>query len=217
MAGRERIVVVFDAVGDPAAFVQMAVSLAQGLDAEVLGVFLEEAEAMAMAELPFTSVVDAGGQLQPLGKETLEAAWRAAAGKARERLNRAADQARLPWAFEVTRGRLAAAMEKAQGARATLVAGHRAASRGVAAPVVAAADLPRADALARRAASLLRTEPVLCVLDTSEADPVRRAIQHCEQRHAPLLVVSSADPLWAGAALDDLRKRASLPILVLDE
>lgn len=217
MAERERVVVVFDAVSDPAAFAQVAASLAQAMNAELYGVFLEEADSLAMAELPFTSVVDTRGQLRPLGKETLEAAWRAAASKARERLNRAAEQAHLPWAFVVMRGRLAAAMQQSPGARATLVgSGRRTTAR--AAPVVVASSQERASAITNRIATLLPAGPMpsVCLLEATARDPAQRAMELCELRHPPLLILSTADPLWGESALEALRKQATLPILVLE-
>ncbi len=222
MVRRERFVVVFDSVGDPKALVRVATDLARAADAELHGIFLEETETLNMAELPFTSIVDDTGRVSPLGRDTLEAAWRAAAARARQRLNRAADDARLPWAFHVMRGRLATALEQAQGARATLVAPPTSVEKETSAAALILASSPEiADQLEQRARPLLGrqarlSQRVVDAPDEAAASSVAVMLQICEASEPPLLIVSAADPCLAGSALGALRRQSRVPILLFD-
>ena len=222
MVRRERFVVVFDSVGDPQAFVRVATDLARAADAELHGIFLEETETLNMAELPFTSIVDDTGRVSPLGKDTLEAAWRAAASRARQRLNRAADDARLPWAFHVMRGRLASALEEAQGARATLVAPPATVERErSAAALVLASRSDIADQLEQRARLLLGPQArvsrgLVDAASEGTTSTVASMLRLCAASEPPFLIVSAADPCLAGSGLGALRRQSRVPILLFD-
>lgn len=98
-----------------------AARLAQALEAEVLGIFVEEPSALRLAELPFTVLIEHSGRAQALDLEHLEALLRVAAARARADLHAAARRERVPVSFRVARGRLLLELSRAAAERDVIV------------------------------------------------------------------------------------------------
>jgi hypothetical protein len=85
--------------------ISLAESLSRALDAEVLGVYVEDEEIFIAASLPFTSTISPEtGEVRRLLPEDLERAFRASAEQLRRSLFGAGPGARAGWSLEVVRG-----------------------------------------------------------------------------------------------------------------
>lgn len=85
-----------------------AAEMAAHMQAEVLGVFVEDIDLLRMAALPFAQ------EFRPYASKgdrveisSMERQLRGQATKLREEMARAAEHARVPWSFRVARGRVA--------------------------------------------------------------------------------------------------------------
>ena len=107
--GIRRILVALDASPHSLAALQAAADLAAGLDAELLGLFVEDINLLRLAGLPFAREF---GQFSVSGRtidvDGLERQLRARAGLAQQAVARVAGRARVRWSFRVTRGSVAA-------------------------------------------------------------------------------------------------------------
>lgn len=102
-AGRV-LAVVEDAAG-AAAVLDAGCVLAQLLRRELELVFVENAAALAAAELSVTQVLTQGGLAwSPLAAADVERGWRAQAARLRELARRASAPRAVPWRLRVTRG-----------------------------------------------------------------------------------------------------------------
>lgn len=100
-----RILVALDASPDSRAAAEAAAELAALLEAEVQGLFVEDAELLRLVESPLARQVNlltaAPGGVEA---EDVESQLRVHAKKARAALGRSADRAGIPWSFRVARG-----------------------------------------------------------------------------------------------------------------
>ncbi len=107
-AYRRRVLVALDPCEvDPEDF-EASARLAAGLKAELVALFVEDANLIAAAGMPFARLIPAGCRdLVALDAAAMRRAIRVAEGRAREHLSRAAQRWQLEWSFEVTEVRQA--------------------------------------------------------------------------------------------------------------
>jgi hypothetical protein len=101
----ERVCVALDAAFSGSETLSVAASLAQELDAELAGFFLEDVNVLRAAALSFTCELGlASGRSRPLEVEAVERALRAQGDALKSALARAAEQLQLRWSFVTLRG-----------------------------------------------------------------------------------------------------------------
>jgi hypothetical protein len=101
-----------------------AAALARALGVELAGLFVEDANLVRLAGLPFARQIPvSGGPARPVEREALEAQLRALAAAARQDLARAASSVQVTWTFEVRRGALPAEVLAAAGEADLLLLG----------------------------------------------------------------------------------------------
>ncbi len=98
-----RILVALDVSEQSRAALEAAARLAGGLNAELVGLFVEDSDLLRMAELPVTRLVGARGT-GALDSAMLRRAFKVQAAEAREALERTAERWQIKWSFRVTRG-----------------------------------------------------------------------------------------------------------------
>ena len=107
-----RIWVALDESPRSLAALTAAAALAEGLDAELAGLFVEDVNLQHLFGLPFAREFSAlTGAGRPLSQADVERAWRHEAGILQRQLVEAAGRQRLRWSFRVARGRVLAEME----------------------------------------------------------------------------------------------------------
>lgn len=103
-----RILVALDASQPSLAALEAAVELATRLQAELLGLFVEDVNLLRLAGLPFASQIHLpSATIHPMNGPSLERELRAWAARVRQILAAAASQARVDWSFRVVRGHVA--------------------------------------------------------------------------------------------------------------
>lgn len=170
-AGRDRtaprVLVAMDGSAYGLAAVEAAVHLAAGLGAELLGLFVEDANLLRLAGLPVAREVPlscaAPRALDPLAMERL---LRAQADQVRQALAETAAQVSVAWSFRVARGHVVRASLESAGDSDLVVLGKE--------NPVAQAPAPRFAPRARAAAC-----PLLLVFDDSPSS--RRALETAAQ------------------------------------
>jgi len=104
-----RILVALDASKESLAALETAAGLAARLEAELVGLFVEDTDLLNLAALPFareaSTLWQSGRVMDP---ERLERELRAKAAMARQALARAAEALSVQWSFRMTRGRVEA-------------------------------------------------------------------------------------------------------------
>jgi nucleotide-binding universal stress UspA family protein len=116
MLAIRRILVALDASSSSMAALEAAVDMAVRMEAELLGIFVEDAELLRAAEftcareIPYPYVRPA-----PLSRTNLERALRTQAESARMALAGAAEKAQVPWSFRAVRGEVSPALLAAAG------------------------------------------------------------------------------------------------------
>lgn len=104
-----RIWVALDESPRSSAALAAAVTLAQELDAELAGLFVEDVDLQHLFGLPFAREFSAlTGAARPLSQGDVERAWRREAEALQRLLAEAAQRQRLRWSFRVARGRVSA-------------------------------------------------------------------------------------------------------------
>lgn len=100
-----RIVVALDASPQSLAALDFAMELASRLDAELIGIFIEDINLLRMAQLPFVREVGHySATLRPLDSPQIERQLRARARQVERAMTAAAHGERLRWSFRVARG-----------------------------------------------------------------------------------------------------------------
>jgi len=100
-----RILVALDASPHSVAALEAAAELAARLQAEVLGLYVEDVNLLRLAELPFTKEVCLPTTARrQLGVRDIERQFRAQAARMRRTLARHADRVHVRWSFQVSRG-----------------------------------------------------------------------------------------------------------------
>ena len=104
-----RILVALDASGASLAALEAAAQLAEQMEAELLGLFVEDINLLRLAGLPFAREVGfPSARTRRLESEDMERALRAQAARAQQSLVQAAERVRVRWSFRVARGMVAA-------------------------------------------------------------------------------------------------------------
>lgn len=102
-----RILVALDASPHSLAALEAAAELAARLEAELLGLFVEDINLLRLSELPFAQEVGLHtGARRELDRATMERALKVAALRAREAMAAAAGRRPVRWSFRVARGRV---------------------------------------------------------------------------------------------------------------
>jgi hypothetical protein len=111
MTGRiDRVVVTLDVTSENEAPIDTAVRLAARAHAPVHGVFVEDEDLLALANLPVSRQVTVGGRANSFTAETMELHLRLEAERARQELFAAAKRESVTCTFEVVRGAPTAAV-----------------------------------------------------------------------------------------------------------
>ncbi|MCA9971839.1 MAG: universal stress protein [Anaerolineales bacterium] len=122
-----RILVAVDASAASVAALEAAVSLASDLDAELVGLFVEDVNLVRLAELPAAQQVRLiSARAQPLDRDHVAQTLRGQAARARRALQAAADEADVPTEFHVVRGQVTAAVLAAAAEADLVILGRRA-------------------------------------------------------------------------------------------
>jgi nucleotide-binding universal stress UspA family protein len=112
----QRILVALDASSHSLAALEAAAVLAAGLQAELVGIFVEDADLLRLAELPFARELGLySAASRPLDSSQMERQLRARAHRAEQALAAVAGRAQVPWSFRVARGAIAAELLAAAG------------------------------------------------------------------------------------------------------
>jgi len=102
-----RILVALDASGASLAALEAAARLAATLEADLLGLFVEDIDLLRFAELPFAREVGLTfAQVRRMESADMERALRAQAARARQALERVASRTSVQCTFRVVRGRV---------------------------------------------------------------------------------------------------------------
>lgn len=103
-----RILVALDPSSDSRAALRAAVELAEILDAELLGLYVEDQELIHLPRLPSAREIDSvSGERRRLRRGELERQLRVEAERLRHALERHARAVQVRWTFRSTRGRVA--------------------------------------------------------------------------------------------------------------
>jgi nucleotide-binding universal stress UspA family protein len=104
-----RILVALDASPHSLAALEAAAELAADLEAELLGLFVEDINLLRLAELPFARESDfLSVTSRPLNSRYMQRQLRAQARRARQALATLAERSQVSWSFRVVRGAIAA-------------------------------------------------------------------------------------------------------------
>ena len=101
----ERILVALDHSDDSRTTLAEAAVLAAQLQAELVGLFIEDVKLIEAAQLPFVRQISLTGQSAPFDRVAMERSFRAQEQAARQLLESVALRHRLSWSFRVARGR----------------------------------------------------------------------------------------------------------------
>ncbi len=108
-AAIRRILVALDASPHSLAALRAAVDLAAKMDAELEGLFVEDAALLRLAELPCArEVLHFSTAEFPLTRASMESRLKAQSEQIRRALEAAATRARIEWSFRIARGEVAA-------------------------------------------------------------------------------------------------------------
>jgi nucleotide-binding universal stress UspA family protein len=103
--GIQRILVVVDTSRQSLLALQIAASLASRLDAEVIGIFVEDINLFRLTELPFIQEVSYySARPYPLSSQSLERQMRASSRRLREIIQMFSASSNLRWSLETARG-----------------------------------------------------------------------------------------------------------------
>ncbi len=183
-----RIVLALDISPRSYAALELAAALAAELDAELTGLFVEDADLLHVGGLPFTREIGLFCPApRPFDLRQLELALHREAEQARRLLIQAAARARLRWSFQVMRGRIASALFALAAGPDLVVLGKR--------PRVGVR--PLRDTLVQRPARSAARGPVVAVYDGTPSG--QRTLQlaahlaHTREAELCLLLPAASD------------------------
>lgn len=102
-----RVLLAVHGIEPTSALLSTAGALLQGAQAELAGLFVEDAQLLRLAALPFTREIGlASGTVRSLEVLDLERALRTQAEQVRQLLAQTAAALHVPWSFRITRGSL---------------------------------------------------------------------------------------------------------------
>jgi nucleotide-binding universal stress UspA family protein len=126
----QRVLVLLGTLDDGEWALRAACSLASQLEAEILGLFVEDINLLRLAELPFGREVLYGSLgTRRLDPALMERQLRAQVERARRALQAAAERVRIHWSFRVVRGQVVAEVLTAAPEADLLVLGQQVGSR----------------------------------------------------------------------------------------
>lgn len=106
-----RILVALDASTHSLAALEAAAELAASMEAELLGLYVEDENLVHLAGLPFASEVRSHtATSRPVDSNEMEEALRLEASQAKRALEAAARKAKAQWSFQVVRGQVTASI-----------------------------------------------------------------------------------------------------------
>ena len=112
MTDRKQILVALDTSSQSLAALEAAVEIAHQRGAELLGVFVEDVTLLRMAGASVMREIGASAaEARDLKQRDLESIFRSLAAHAKQALEMAADRRRIPWSFQVVRGRVVETLE----------------------------------------------------------------------------------------------------------
>lgn len=182
-----RIWVALDASPRSTAALNAAAALAEELDAELAGLFVEDDDLQRLIALPFAREFSAlTGAGQPLSPGDVERAWRVQARALQRLLAEAAGRQRLRWSFRVARGRVSAEVSSLAQSFDLVVLGKPAGSRVVA--------VTRTTARVASAGEPLHAGPVLVLFESmpASASSLAMGVALARRNRAGLVVLVSA-------------------------
>jgi nucleotide-binding universal stress UspA family protein len=194
-----RILVALDASPHSRAALQAAVELAERLDAELEGLFVEDVNLLRLAELPFAREMDLLSlRSRDLDREYLRRQLRAQASRVQQAMARLAEPAEIAWSFRVVQGAIAAELLEAADEADLTVLGRAGWSVSTRRRLGSTA---RTVVIQTRGSTLVLQQgarlglPVLVVYDGSSVSrkALLAATQLLEGRSAELLVVILAE------------------------
>ena len=120
-----RILVALDTSPHSRAALAAAANLAARLEAQLIGVYVEDMNLLRLAQLPFAQEIHyASATPQKLDKDVMEKQLRSQADRAQNDLRQTAEQHALEWSFQVLRGLVAAELLTAAEEADLLVLGR---------------------------------------------------------------------------------------------
>ena len=120
-----RILVALDASPESLPVLEAVAELASRMEAELLGLFVEDIELLRLAEAPYArEFLYPSASETPLSRETMEFKLRALSEKARTTLAEAAARAQVQWSFRTVRGEILAEVLAAAGEADLLAIGE---------------------------------------------------------------------------------------------
>ncbi len=204
-----RILVALDASAGSLATLEIAAGLAASLQSELLGLFVEDADLVNLATLPFSQEVSLRGAIRRLDPAEIEQEMKRRALAAEHALQSVARRRRVSCSFRVTRGHVGSEIAAAAGASDLLCIGPRGrpmtrrAALGDTARLAAGSN---AALLLLNNAEAVHDGPVLAVFDGSAAGEaaLRLGIRIARGGRARLVVVLPAADAAAAAAAQEL-------------
>ncbi len=100
-----QILLALDAATHDLSAVEAAVALAARLQAELIGLFIEDADLLRIAQLPFSREILTSARERALSSGEMERSLRSLAAQMQRLLAREAERAEVKWAFRTVRGR----------------------------------------------------------------------------------------------------------------
>lgn len=121
-----RILVALDASPPSLAALRGAVELAAKMEAELLGLFVEDINLLRLSDSPYArEILYPTAEEVPLDRESMERKLRAQAGQAREALATAAKRSQVEWSFRIVRGQVSSEILAAAAGADLLTLGRR--------------------------------------------------------------------------------------------
>jgi len=202
---RRRVLIALDSAARCEVLLDTAARLAGHLRAELEALFVEDADLVRLAGLPFVREVGRQGAPRGLDPEQMQRVLAGHAAEVERLLGESARRARLQWRFQIARGRLLQEL-LAASAEGDLV-------------VLARRGLQPVEALRRATVAVAAAAPVLVVWQDSQAGrhALAAAADIAELESRPLRVLvaasgpSAAARLWQAvqSALGDFRGAAA--------
>jgi nucleotide-binding universal stress UspA family protein len=124
-ATARRILVTLDSTRSGQSALEAAALLAEAMEYELVGLFVEDSDLMALASLPFSREVRRTGVIQNLDPAVLQKEMEAHAAAARQAMRQVALRRRLRWSFRSVRGDVGAAFTAAATEVDILCVGRR--------------------------------------------------------------------------------------------
>jgi nucleotide-binding universal stress UspA family protein len=168
-----RILVALDASAQSHAALEAAANLAALLDAELVGMFVEDINLLRVAQLPFVREVSYPmAEMREINVPKMESRWRSQVTEARRQLSESANQRKVKWSFSVERGGVSDRLLAASLDMDLLAIGRQ--GRSLSQKMRLGSTARKVLKSGKRSVLLMRTEvdleqPVLAIFDGSDA------------------------------------------------